>query len=99
MKEDKNPAVKKEEDADISLTERSLLDESIENSMTTDDLNLKRSMLDNTDRDGTPLNEGSSKDDQSGDDLDIPGSEADDDDEMIGEEDEENNNYSQADTE
>jgi len=86
-------------DSDINLTERTMLDESIENSITQDSVNLKRAGLDNTDEDGTPLNEGSSADDLTGDDLDIPGAEMDDDDETIGEEDEENNNYSQADTE
>lgn len=61
--------------------------------------NLKRSKLDNTDDDGVPLNEKSSADDISGEDLDVPGAEFDDDNEMIGEEDEENNSYSRADTE
>lgn len=88
-----------EVDNNISPTERSLLDESTENSISEDEINLKRSRLDNTDEDGTPLNEASSGDDVSGDDLDVPGSEDDDENEKIGEEDEENNNYSQADTE
>ena len=86
-------------DSDISSIERSLLDESIENSMTRDSANLERSQLDNVDEDGTPLNEKSSADDASGSDLDVPGAEDDDDNETIGEEDEENNSYSQADTE
>lgn len=88
-----------EVDNNISPTERSLLDEGTENSISEDEINLKRSRLDNTDEDGTPLNEASSGDDVSGDDLDVPGSEDDDENEKIGEEDEENNNYSQADTE
>ena len=56
-----------------------------------DDENLKAAELDQTDDDGTPLNEDI---DRSGSDLDVPGSEADDADEAIGEEDEENNSYS-----
>ncbi|MEO6687360.1 MAG: hypothetical protein ABIN24_15415 [Dyadobacter sp.] len=86
-------------DASISPTERKLLDESFDRDITGDDLNLKRSELDDTDTDGELLNEESSADDISGADLDIPGSEADDANEMIGEEDEENNGYSEADTE
>lgn len=86
-------------DADISPTERSLLDKSIENSMSEDNDNLSRSALDNLDDEDDLLNEESSADDVTGKDLDVPGSELDDDNEDIGEEDEENNSYSQADTE
>lgn len=43
---------------------------------------------------GATLNEKNFKQDHSGDDLDIPGSELDDDQENIGSEDEENNGYS-----
>ncbi len=88
-----------ETDTDVSTAERALLDDSIDNSLSEDNLNLKRSALDNTDNDGDPLNERSMADDVSGEDLDIPGAEEDDDSEAIGEEDEENNAYSQADTE
>lgn len=56
-----------------------------------DDENLDAAELDQTDEDGTPLNE---QTDRSGSDLDVPGSEQDDADEAIGEEDEENNSYS-----
>jgi hypothetical protein len=45
------------------------------------------------------LNEDSSADDYTGEDLDIPGADMDDANERIGEEDEENNGYSEADTE
>lgn len=86
-------------DSNITPAERTLLDDSIDNSLTKDNFNLKRSALDNTDEDGEPLNEGSMADDLSGEDLDVPGSEDDDANEAIGEEDEENNSYSQADTE
>lgn len=86
-------------DSNVSPAERTLLDDSIDNSLTEDNLNLKRSALDNTDNDGEPLNERSMADDISGEDLDVPGAEDDDDNEDIGEEDEENNSYSQADTE
>ena len=61
--------------------------------------NLHRSQLDNTDDDGDLLNEVSEEVNYTGRDLDIPGSEDDDDMEDIGEEDEENNGYSEADTE
>lgn len=88
-----------ENDSNVSPAERSLLDDSMNNALTEDNMNLKRSELDNTDNDGELLNEGSMADDISGEDLDVPGSEQDDDDEEIGEEDEENNSYSQADTE
>jgi len=59
-----------------------------------DDTDLDRAQLDDTDNDGTPLNEKSSASDQSGRDLDVPGADDDDDNEDIGEEDEENNEYS-----
>jgi len=59
-----------------------------------DDDDLDRAQLDDTDDDGTPLNEKSSASDQSGRDLDVPGAEDDDDNEDLGEEDEENNEYS-----
>jgi len=85
--------------ADVTADERALLDESMNNSLTEDNLNLKRSALDNTDNDGEPLNERSMADDLSGEDLDVPGSEDDDANQAIGEEDEENNSFSQADTE
>lgn len=85
--------------ADITDEERNLLDDSQEFDIEGDDADLRKLQLDNTDADGTLLNEESSADDISGEDLDIPGSEADDADEMIGEEDEENNGYSEADTE
>src|SRR5688572_1594323 len=92
------PEREDESENDITPEELSLLDDSINNVDDGDDADLKRSALDNTDEDGELLNEGSMADDISGEDLDVPGSEADDDNEMIGEEDEENNAYSDADT-
>lgn len=65
----------------------------------TDDENLHRAELDDTDEDCDPLNEKSSGSDQSGKDLDVPGADDDDDNEEIGEEDEENNEYSLPDQE
>ena len=99
MKDNKKSTIPNDSESDITPAERSLLDESIENSMTGDSFNLSRAKLDNTDEDGTLLNEKSTADDLSGSDLDVPGSEDDDDNEDIGEEDEENNHYRQADTE
>ncbi len=64
------------------------------NDMPGDDENLRNAALDNTDDDGTPLNEGSFKKNLTARDLDIPGAELDNDEENIGEEDEENNDYS-----
>lgn len=91
------PIEETEPDADISPAERLLLDESIENSISVDNENLRRSALDNTDDDGDLLNEESF--DLTGDDLDIPGPELNALEEENGEDDEENNLYSNADTE
>lgn len=75
----------------VSKTEKELLQLSSESMSTPDDVKLRQSLVDNTDDEGTPLNENA---DVSGDDLDVPGSEEDDPNEEIGEEDEENNSYS-----
>ena len=85
-----------DKNADISAEERALLDESMENSLSVDNNNLRRSALDTTDNEGDLINEGTRN--LTGEDLDIPGSELDNADEEIGEEDEENNGYSTADT-
>jgi len=69
-------------------------DEGLNDSTDSEDYNLRRAELDNTDNEGDPLNEEGFGEDLSGEDLDIPGAEADDDNEEIGEEDEENNNWS-----
>ncbi len=57
-------------DAEISPAERLLLDESIENSMSVDNGNLKRPALDTTDEDGDAINENTA--DITGEDLDVP---------------------------
>lgn len=82
-----------EMDSNVSEQEREDLSIAA-NSMPGDDENLRKAALDNKDKDGTPLNEGSFKNDISPDDLDVPGSDLDNADERIGEEDEENNEYS-----
>ena len=88
-----------ENDSSITPAEKAMLDEVLQNNpLSNDEINLKHSQLDNTDNDGDLLNEGSSADDNTGEDLDIPGAEEDDANETIGEEDEENNSYSEADT-
>lgn len=99
MSEDKKniPDSTEELNSDISPEERALIDESMLNSISRDNMNLKRSALDTTDEDGDLVNE--STGDLTGEDLDIPGAELDDANEEIGEEDEENNMYSRADTE
>ncbi len=88
------------DDSIITPAEKAMLDEMFNSDpLSEDELELKKSLLDNTDDDGELLNEQSSADDISGNDLDIPGAEDDDANEEIGEEDEENNGYSKADTE
>ena len=84
------------EESDITPEERALLNSAGEDA---EERGLHRAELDDTDNDGTLLNEATSATDKSGRDLDVPGSEDDDEMEDIGSEDEENNNYSQADTE
>jgi hypothetical protein len=91
------PAEEAGMDAEISPAERLLLDESLDNSLSVDNNNLRRSALDSVDADGDPVNENSFN--LTGEDLDIPGSELDDEAEETGAEDEENNGYSRADTE
>ena len=82
-------------DADVTPEDMRMLDAAEQNMDTQDARNLLEGTLDNTDDDGTPLNEeGSIADDMTGEDLDVPGSSDDDADEDIGEEDEENNYYS-----
>jgi hypothetical protein len=81
-------------DSDVSASEKEDLDEAANDMPTEDDMNLHEAELDNTDEDGTPLNEGSSKNHLSGTDLDVPGASDDDEDEETGDEDEENNEYS-----
>ncbi len=81
-------------DSDIQPGELEILDNLNEEP---GDRNLRLSTLDDADEDGELLNESSSATDQSGRDLDVPGSEDDDDNEDIGEEDEENNAYSLGD--
>lgn len=83
---------------EITVLERYLLDESIENSLSVDNENLKRATLDHTDDAGDLLNDETFTADFTGENLDIPGSDMDDENEKIGEEDEENNGYSNADT-
>lgn len=78
-------------ETNVTKEERELLRRSSESMASSDDENARRAVLDNTDEDGTPLNESAN---MSGSDLDVPGSEDDDANEEIGEEDEENNSFS-----
>ena len=87
---------KKQRETNVTAQEEQLLDNA--GTGDRDESRLQRSQLDDTDNDGTPLNEESSSTAIAGSDLDVPGSELDDADERIGEEDEENNSYSEADT-
>lgn len=77
------------DDSNVTEEEKNLLEEATESTPTDDDQDAGRATLDQTDEDGTPLNEQSQESD-----LDVPGSELDDAAEEIGEEDEENNDYS-----
>lgn len=86
--------IENDPDSNVSAIEKEDLEESANDMPTEDDINLREAALDNTDDNGTPLNEGSFKNNLTGTDLDVPGADLDDDDEEIGEEDEENNNYS-----
>ncbi len=81
-------------DSNVTKEEKEDLSRSANYMPTEDDENLRKAALDNTDEDGTPLNEGSFKNNLTGSGLDVPGAEDDDADEEIGEEDEENNEYS-----
>lgn len=91
-------------DRNTGNTEEARPDSESENDINAEDLaaleqedrNVVATRLDNTDADGTPLNEdGNAK--NMGNDLDVPGAELDDANEAIGEEDEENNYYSESD--
>lgn len=82
------------DDGDVSPEERKLLAQTANTGPYSDDEALHRASLDETDEDGTPLEEKGLDQDLAGDDLDVPGSDLDDADEKIGEEDEENNEYS-----
>jgi hypothetical protein len=85
-----------DESTTVSNTERDLLQKSVESMSTGDDDQLNDAAVDNTDNDGDLLNETVNN---SGSDLDVPGSEDDDANEEIGEEDEENNSYSRREQE
>lgn len=79
-------------DSNVTTEEKKILRDAAEKTIdVTDETNLEKAQLDNTDEDGDLLNE---RTDISGNDLDIPGAEEDDANEEIGEEDEENNSYS-----
>lgn len=82
-----------EQETELTETEQHDLFQTA-NDMPGDDEQLRQAALDNTDDDGTPLNEEGFRSDVSAGDLDVPGTSLDDSDEAIGEEDEENNEYS-----
>lgn len=79
-------------ESNVSRAERKALDDAANRKPDSEDEdNLDDAQLDELDEDGEPLNVSA---DNSGSDLDVPGSEDDDGNEGIGEEDEENNHYS-----
>lgn len=82
-------------DADVTAEDMMMLDRADRGIDESDDAQAPlRAQLDETDEDGDPLNEAAGREGMLGDDIDVPGSEADDANENIGEEDEENNYYS-----
>jgi hypothetical protein len=80
--------------SNVTAQERELLQQTSESTFSAEELDIQNAAVDNTDEDGTPLNERTNR---TGSDLDVPGSEDDDTNEEIGEEDEENNSYSRPD--
>ena len=89
-----------DDETSITPAEKAMLDDAMHyDPLSKDEINLNHSHLDNVDEDGDTLNVIEIANDNSGEDLDIPGAEDDDENESIGEEDEENNGYSEADTE
>ncbi len=80
-----------QEDTAITKEEESLLDAAGEDE---EENRLHGAELDNRDAEGDLLNENTSDDAATGNELDVPGSEEDDANEEIGEGDEENNFYS-----
>lgn len=80
--------------ADVSRSERIMLETADNFHRTEDEDRLRTAAMDNTDFEGEALNESGFGEEQTGADLDIPISDADDADETIGKEDEENNSYS-----
>ncbi len=97
MQNTEQPLDEQQNENDISPLEKTLLDNASDE-FDEDDANLMRAQLDDTDADGTPLNEGGGAGTLTAADLDVPGAMLDDADEAIGSEDEENNDYSEADT-
>jgi hypothetical protein len=83
-----------DQDANVFGMEKKLLAKSVAHQPSPQRADFNEMALDDTDDDGTPLNEKGIRQDRSGEDLDVPGSGLDDEDEDIGEEDEENNAYS-----
>jgi hypothetical protein len=84
-------------DSDVSEEEQRQLRRAAGHPANAENRDLAKISLDSTDADGDELSEKGAADDRFGEDLDVPGSEADDDNEDIGAEDEENNAYSRPD--
>ena len=78
------------EDSNVTNEEKELLAQTDVSMSTDDDISLRRAKVDKTDEEGTPLNEIV---DQSGSDLDVPGS-GDEEDDLTENDDEENDSYS-----
>ena len=91
---DDNDDLDTELNSNVTKDERDLLQKSAESLGTDDDLALENVALDDTDEDGTPLNE---NDNQSGKDLDVPDDDDNSTDDDSTDEDEENDSYSLSD--
>ncbi len=93
-REPKFPEIVMGTEADVTPEERAQLAKMARTGPVSEDEDLRDASLDETDEDGTPLEEKGLDQDLAGDDLDVPGANEDNEDEAIGEEDEENNEYS-----
>jgi AAA ATPase containing von Willebrand factor type A (vWA) domain len=95
--EEEDDSLNSDTSSNVTMQEKIDLQQTSENMPTKDDQSIVDATMDNEDENGEPLNEEGFGEDVSGDDLDVPGTEADDANEEIGEEDEENNVYSASD--
>ncbi|MDQ6845062.1 MAG: hypothetical protein M3Z92_12040, partial [Bacteroidota bacterium] len=73
--DDIDQEIEENSDSNVSQEEKDDLRKSANDMPTEDDINLRNSALDNRDEDGTPLNEGSFKNNLTGTGLDVPGAE------------------------
>jgi hypothetical protein len=92
--EDEDTLIKMGTEADITATDREMLQRGDDYMPTRDEDRLNQASMDNTDFEGEPLNEAAFGTERTGGDLDTSGIDEDDAMENIGGEDEENNQWS-----